>query len=202
MDTSPFDQLKFALSAYNDANRQSNKMWSVSALLALFVFTSSVGTDTQRIFGLGLESEYVLPAALILLSGINISYCVAHVSSYRIAVVYRSICDKNFNKETKLTDKFSWFDLAMRAPISNFSRIYPLFVPIERKAGPRFYQFFKTGFDILFCGFPAFSILFGIASLPIESPLYALVLPTGIFSLISTAFLMRWVFRWPKIASD
>lgn len=79
MDVSNFDKLKFALSAYNDANRQSNRMWSAAALLAVFVFTARYSSEDRSILGISLQSEFVLPAAIIVLSGLNIAYSVAHV---------------------------------------------------------------------------------------------------------------------------
>ncbi|MEQ8923317.1 MAG: hypothetical protein RIE60_21165 [Roseovarius sp.] len=199
MDVSSFDKLKFALSAYNDANRQSNRMWSAAALLAVFVFTARYNSEDRSILGISLQSEFVLPAAIIVLSGLNIAYSVAHVSAYRIAAVYQSIVREYFGTEVELTKDFSWFDLAQRAPISNFNRLYPLFLPIERNIGRGFYILVKTIFDISFCGFPGFAILFGVVSLPTEAPLFGLVVFLGALSILSTFFLMRWVVRWPRV---
>ena len=147
MNVSDFDKLKFALSAYNDGNRQSNRMWSASALFAVFVFTARYSAEDRSILGLSLDSEFALPAAIIVLSGLNIAYSVAHVSVYRIAAVYQSIVREHFGKDVPATKDFSWFDLAQRAPISNFNRLYPLFLPVERNLGRGFYIFFKTVYE-------------------------------------------------------
>lgn len=198
MEVSNFDKLKFALAAYNDANRQSNRMWSAATLLAVVVFTTRYSSDDPRIMGIGVPSEFVLPASIIVLSGLNIAYSVAHVSVYRIAAVYQSIVREHFGNDLKLTKDFSWFDLAQRAPISNFNRLYPLFVPIERHVGRQFYGLIKTIFDITFCGFPAFAIVFGILSMPTDAPLVILAIFLATISILSTLLLMRWAVRWPR----
>ena len=202
LEVSDFDKLKFALSAYNDANRQSNRMWSAAALLAVFVFTAQFGAGDRSILGIELNSEYVLPAAVIVLSGLNIAYSVAHVSAYRIAAVYRSIVEESFGKTVPATKDFSWFDLALRAPISNFNRLYPLFLPIERNVGRGPYVLIKTTFDIVYCGFPSFAIAYGLWSLPPNAPLYKLAAFVALLSLFAMLFLMRWVVRWPRVGSD
>jgi len=202
MNVSDFDKLKFALSAYNDGNRQSNRMWSASALFAVFVFTARYSAEDRSILGLSLDSEFALPAAIIVLSGLNIAYSVAHVSVYRIAAVYQSIVREHFGKDVPATKDFSWFDLAQRAPISNFNRLYPLFLPVERNLGRGFYIFFKTVYDVAFCGFPSFAILFGLVSLPKTAPLFGLVIFLAVLSSLSTLLLMRWVVKWPRIAAD
>jgi len=199
MEVSNFDKLKFALAAYNDANRQSNRMWSAATLLAVVVFTARYSSDDPRIMGIGVPSEFVLPASIIVLSGLNIAYSVAHVSAYRIAAVYQAIVREHFGNEFQLTKDFSWFDLAQRAPISNFNRLYPLFLPVERKVGRHFYRLIKTIFDITFCGFPAFAIIFGIFSMPKDAPLFILVIFLATFSILSTSLLMRWAVRWPRL---
>jgi len=202
LEISRFDQLKFALAAYNDANRQANRAWAAAALLAVVVLASKIGAGDGSFLGLKLSGDYVLPVATIILSGFNISYAVAHASAYRVAEVYQSIVREHFSKEVPLTSKFSWFDLAMRAPVSSFSRLYPLFVPMERILGKKPYQFFKTAFDLSYTGFPAVSILYSMLTLPKTVPLYSLVLVVGAMALISTAFLLRWVIKWPRLASD
>lgn len=106
MEVSNFDKLKFALAAYNDANRQSNRMWSAATLLAVVVFTARYSSDDPRIMGIGVPSEFVLPASIIVLSGLNIAYSVAHVSAYRIAAVYQAIVREHFGNEFQLTKDF------------------------------------------------------------------------------------------------
>lgn len=199
---SPFDQLKFALAAYNDANRQSNRMWSACAIISLFVISFALGSEIDSVFGVKVDSSYALPLTVLILSLVNISYSVCHVSAYRIAAVYQAIVKQHFGQDKWLAGSFTWYDLAQRAPVSNFNRIYPLFLPVERKFGHSVYRSIKILYDLMFCGFPSFVIMIGLANLDHDAPFRLFLIIVGIFSVFSTALLTRWIVKWQSFSSD
>jgi hypothetical protein len=201
MNSEVLEGLKFALSAYNDANRQSNRMWSAAAILAVLVFTSKLSGSDQVMPVLNIKTNENLPFVLIVLCGVNISYSVVHANVYRLAEVYRSIVAHEEFREGRLTKEYMWSDLAYRAPVSNFNRIYPLFMPLDQMNKVA-YRIFKVSYDVAFCGFPASAIVFGLTSISKDSALFPFIVVISVLSLVSTALLMRSVLRWPWIGSQ
>lgn len=202
MEVSKFEQLNFALSAYNDANRQSNSIWAATSVIAIFVVAFSMGSRIDSFLNFPTDGIYTLQFALIALSAVNISYCAAHANAYRIGAVYQSIVRESWGPDLRITNEYTWYDLTQRAPVSNFNRIYPLFMPMEVCLGKTSYRLFKSTYDLVFCGFPSFAIILGLVKLPSNASLYIAVNMIGLLSLTSIMFLARYIFTWPVIASD
>lgn len=202
MEISRLEELKFALSAYNDANRQVNRLWAAASLLSVIYLSAAVSGDEGAVFGVRVVEGYFFESVLIILSGFNIAYCSAHVGAYRVAALYQELVREKFSSDQIISKNFSWFDLAQRAPVSSFNRTYPLFLPIERALGKSLYRYFKNVYDLAFCCFPSLVILLGLLSLSNIGFFSILAFLSGVLSLLSTALLIRWVWRWPTLASD
>ena len=202
VDITAFDELKFALAAYNDANRQANRMWSACALISLLVISFALGSEVDSIFGIKVSVNYALPISVLILSLLNISYSVFQLNAYRIAAVYQAVVKEKFGKDIPLAGNYTWFDLAQRAPVSSFNRIYPLFMPVERQFGAPFYRIIKIIYDIIFCGFPSTMIIIGLYNLSMIVQFRWLLTIVGLFSIFSTVLLAQNIISWPRSASD
>lgn len=201
MNPSNFDNLKFSIDAYNGANQQTNKLWSAAALQSIVVLTATHSPKGLSIFGIPFDNDIVLPMAILVLSGLNIAYSVAHASAYRLGQVYQSIVREHFGTTVAITPEFTWNELALRAPISNFNRLYPLFEPVEKKIGRRRYDICKMSFDVVFCGFPAFIIVLGTIALPrMTLFLYAMLMFIATISVSFTALLINLVKKYPSMS--
>jgi len=201
MDASPLERLKFALSAYNRANKQSNRMWIAAAALSALTVSAATGSKIESVFNANFDLDNINNLLLMALSVTNISYCTSHVNVFRIAAVYQSIIKSNLSSEKKIAGEFTWYDLAQRAPASTYNRIYPLLRPIEKNLGKGTYILIKYTIDFIYCFLPASAIVFGIIAFYNPSILYYTTIIVASFSVLCNLFLSRWILKWPKYAA-
>lgn len=202
MSPNAFDAIKIALSAYNNVNRQANRLWALSAATATLILVSDFHSADPRPLGMKINPEFVQPLLVILLAGTNIVYCVAHASVYRIGTIYQSIINEHFRRGQKLSAKFSWYDLAQRAPISNYNRIYPLVANALSSRDDRAYKIIKKFYDFIFCFFPASALFYGLINLQATPFLLFLSISCGTISIFFSALLLSVALRWPQTDPD
>ena len=196
-DRDSFEVLKVALMAYNESNKQSNRLWLASSIFSLGVLSFTFDLRIGEAIGLAeLDSDVAVLILVILTSITNVSYCVAHANAYRISRVYHSIKDEYFTSEM-ITSQYSWQTFIARIPASNFNRIYPLFSWLDRKINRRIYRIFKILYDAVFCGFPALAIGIGILESDRCQGLYGFSLVFGCISVSFTILLLR-EFLFPE----
>ena len=202
MSPKAFDAIKIALSAYNNANRQANRLWVLSATTATLILVSDFHSAAPNPLGMKINPEFVQPLLVILLAGLNIVYCVAHASVYRIGTVYQSIVKEHFRRGQNISPKFSWYDLLQRAPTSNYNRIFPLFAHIEPTIGASAYKIIKKIYDLTFCFFPASALFYGLLTMSTAFPLWLLCITFGTVSIFFSVLLLSVALRWPQTDPD
>lgn len=199
MKSDTFEELKFALSAYDTANVHAMRLWYAASLISVSILTSVAGLgDLNFVFSENFKIVDALPAVLLILSALNFIFVVAQISHYRMAEVYKSFVDERFSDSDRLTSKYTWHELAIRAPIAGHNRIMPMLASVGMNPKGKASSFSKAVFDCVFGMFPAFGLAVGLWKLPTTSPLYALNTVIGFISIFASFLIAKHAYLWVK----
>ena len=201
MNPEAFEELKFTLAAYDTANTHAMRLWYAASLISVPILSAMAGLgDLSFIGDDSFRLVDALPGLVLILAALNFIFVVAQVSHYRMAEIYRSLVLAKLPTELKLTEEYSWRDLALSAPIAGHNRIKPVFAAYGMKES-RLTKILKAGFDIAFGFFPAVGLLAGLWQLwyiPMELALFiAISITVGCSTLISLVIL-KLAYDWVR----
>ena len=191
-----FDELKFAMAAYDTANVHAMRLWYVASLVCVPILTTAAGLKAIPIEGFDFDVNAALPPLLLILAALNLVFIVAQVSHYRMAYIYSSMVRDRFNDSDRVSSEFTYHDLLLSAPIAGHNRILPILKSFGMKPSWMLTKILKSIVDITFGLFPAFSLGIGLWILPLTSPLYSLIIAVSVISMVASLPIIRNAIKW------
>ena len=171
------DELKTLASAYSALNSQTNKLWSISAVLFLSVVAVKFDTEssTANLFGIPFSEAWFFVGAIIISTFLNFAYCSSHIQNYKTASIYLTYVNGLQNKESEFASsngtKHTNLEFAHSLYTSNNNRYFPIKLVLENsnffrsiisiRAISSIYERIKLYVDRIYSSIPA---LVGVVS--------------------------------------